>query len=127
MPDDDLAEAMTTFDRALVQRDQSIAAERLHDDFELVLVHPSPAAMPRRRWLALLPDYLIHDWRVEEQTIDVDGDCAGVHQRVAMKATVLGEDRSGIFVITDIWRRDRNGWRLWRRFSTPLTAGEMPD
>lgn len=38
----------------------------------------------------------------------------------------MGEDRSGIFVITDIWRRDPDGWHLWRRFSTPMTAGAMP-
>jgi hypothetical protein len=43
-----------------------------------------------------------------------------------MHSTVLGEDRSGTFVITDVCRRRRSEWRLWRRHSTPLAAGRMP-
>ena len=39
---------------------------------------------------------------------------------------LLGQDRSGTFVITDTWRRRADGWRLWRRHSTPMTAGPMP-
>jgi hypothetical protein len=124
---DDLAAAMARFDHALQERDTGLAAECLHEDFALMLVHPAPATMPRHRWIELLPDYVVHDWQVEEQTTEVDGDCAAVHQRVAMKATVLGEDRSGIFVITDVWRRGADGWRVWRRFSTPTTAGAMPE
>jgi hypothetical protein len=42
-----------------------------------------------------------------------------------MKATVLGEDRSGLFVISDVWRRGEQGWRVWRRHSTPLSAGAL--
>lgn len=118
---------MAVFLRALKERDTGLAVETLREDFALVLVQPTPATMPRSRWLELLPDYVVHDWQVEEHTIEVDGDCAAVHQRVAMKATVAGADRSGTFVITDIWRRGEDGWRLWRRFSTPMTAGAMPE
>lgn len=43
-------------------------------------------------------------------------------------ATVLGVDRSGRFVISDCWRRGADGkWRVWRRHSTPLSAGVMPE
>ena len=126
MRDDDLSEAMARFERAVNERDAGLADQCLRDDFALVLVQPTPATMPRARWIELLPDYVVHDWQVEEHTTDVDGDCAAVHQRVAMQATVAGEDRSGTFVVTDVWRRGPDGWRLWRRFSTPLTAGPMP-
>jgi hypothetical protein len=43
-----------------------------------------------------------------------------------MSATVLGEDRSGTFIITDVWRHRSDGWRVWRRHSTPMFAGDMP-
>jgi hypothetical protein len=43
-----------------------------------------------------------------------------------MNATVLGVDRSGLFVLSDIWLRGDDGWRIWRRHSTPLAAGVMP-
>jgi len=121
-----MLDAMKKFDRACRESDTSLAAEAVHDDFALVLVQPTPAVVPRDRWMEMLPEYLIHEWIVEETRTDVDRECATVHQRVAMKATVMGEDRSGIFVITDVWRDGLHGWRLWRRFSTPMTAGEIP-
>ena len=43
-----------------------------------------------------------------------------------MIATVLGQDRSGVFVMSDIWRHGPDGWRVWRRHSTPFAAGRMP-
>ena len=45
---------------------------------------------------------------------------------IDMRATVLGQDRSGTFVITDIWRLGEPGWQVWRRHSSPLTAGDLP-
>jgi ketosteroid isomerase-like protein len=63
---------------------------------------------------------------VEASTIDEDGDLAVVLHRDRMEATVLGQPRNGTFVITDVWRRRADGWRLWRRHSTPLSAGPMP-
>ena len=82
--------------------------------------------MPRDRWLAILPDYVLHVYDIEEQVVDVGGDCASVLHRVRMEATVLGEERNGLFVISDVWRRGAGEWRVWRRHSTPLTAGAMP-
>ena len=82
--------------------------------------------MPRARWLEVLTDYVVHEYEVQEHVVDVDEDCAVVLQRVRMAATVLGEDRSGVFVISDVWRRRPAGWRIWRRHSTPLGAGALP-
>lgn len=82
--------------------------------------------VPRDQWLAMLPDYVVHSYRVEEQVADVDEDCATILLRVRMQATVMGQDRSGTFVLTDVWRRRADGWRIWRRHSTPLAAGVMP-
>jgi ketosteroid isomerase-like protein len=124
MTDQDLLDRIAEFEQVVSERDRAEVC--LHDEFALVLVHPSPATMPRDRWMEVLPDYVVHSWDVEERFIDVDGDCAAVFQRVNMQATVLGEDRSGTFVITDVWRREPDGWRLWRRHSTPLSAGPMP-
>ena len=114
---------------ALQARDRDASAAILHADYALELVQPAPAIMRRDRWLELLPDYVVHSWAVEEQQVAVDGDAATVLLRVLMEATVAGEDRSGPFVITDVWRRDPGDatWRVWRRHSTPLSAGRMPD
>ena len=82
--------------------------------------------MPRARWMAVLDDYVVHGWQTREQQLDVDGDVGTVLSLVQMEATVLGEDRSGLFVITDTWLRGDDGWRVWRRHSSPLSAGPMP-
>jgi len=37
---------------------------------------------------------------------------------------VLGNDRSGLFLLTDVWLLD-DDWRVWRRHSTAVTAGAL--
>lgn len=123
---DDLATAIRQFDQAIQHRDRSAAEHILDEDYALVLVQPTPAVMPRARWLQVLPDYVVDEYTVEEQQVDQLHDVAAVLTRVRMQATVLGQDRSGLFVITDIWRRHDDGWRVWRRHSSPLSAGSMP-
>ncbi len=122
----DLAAAMNSFDQAVQQRDHALAERVLHEDYALVLVHPRPAVMPRARWLAVLDDYVVDSYAIEEQRVDEHSDVAAVLSKVDMRATVLGEDRSGLFVISDVWRRGESGWQIWRRHSSPLTAGDLP-
>jgi ketosteroid isomerase-like protein len=113
---------------ALEARDVEACRAILAEEFALELVQPHAAAMCREDWLALLPQYVVHEWVCQERMISVDGDVATVLMRVAMKATVAGEDRSGLFILTDVWRRAADGtWCAWRRHSTPLSAGALPD
>ena len=122
-----LDDQMREFERCVIERDPIAAETVLDPDFALVLVHPVPAVMPRSRWLEVLTDYVVHEWTVAERHLDEDGNgCAALLQRVEMRATVLGEDRSGGMVISDFWRLRAGTWRIWRRHSTPLAAGPMP-
>lgn len=123
---DVLLNAISEFQRCISARDAQGAAHVIDDGYALVLAHPSKVVMARDRWLLMLPDYVIHRYDIEEQAVDIDDDCAAVLQRVRMEATVVGEDRSGLFVISDVWRQRDGQWRLWRRHSTPLHAGPMP-
>jgi hypothetical protein len=125
---DELLDQIAAFDRVVHDRDVDLAATVLDPDYALMLVVPVPAVMPRLAWLATLPDYVVHEYVVDEQTVDVDPvtGSAAVLSRVRMRATVLGADRSGDFVLTDVWLRRPEGWRVWRRHSTPVTAGAMP-
>jgi len=123
---DDLASAMECFQALVQERDRIAAEEILDGDFALVLVHPAAALMPRARWLQVLGDYVVHAYVVEEQFVDESEGLGTVLSRVRMQATVLGQDRSGLFVISDIWRRREDGWKIWRRHSSPLSVGELP-
>ena len=121
-----LEQRIETFFACIEQRDAAAADDVLDPDYELVIVHPAPAVMPRARWLEVLADYVVHSYEIQEQRLDVDGDCAVMLHRAAMTATVLGQERNGLFAVSDVWRRRDGVWRVWRRHSTPLSAGEMP-
>ena len=127
MSTSDLEHQMQEFERCVIERDRAAAEAVLDRDFALVLVHPESAVMPRNRWLEVLSEYVVHEWTVQDRRLDIDEDgCAALLQRVQVRATVLGEDRSGPFVISNLWRLRDGSWRIWRRHSTPLVAGPMP-
>ena len=108
--------------RAIEERDVQAAGRILDDDFSLVLVWPTVAVLGRSEWLRTLPDYLVHDYEIEDRIVDTTDDLALIVQRVRMTTSVAGVDREGTFVISDVWRRQNGTWRVWRRHSTPLSA-----
>ena len=127
MSEADVLARADAWQRAIEARDETAAEDLLHPGYALVLVRPVPVTMPRAEWLRLLPDYVVHGYDVLARAVDVDGDVAMVLHTANQNATVAGQDRSGLFAISDCWRRGEDGaWRVWRRHSTPLTAGEMP-
>jgi len=114
------------FRDALLARDTDAAEEILHDEYALVLVHPVPARMEKAQWLRTLPDYVVDSFVDRSSAWDVTGEVAVHLHLVEMTATVFGADRSGLFVISDTWLLTPVGWKVWKRHSTPFTAGEVP-
>jgi ketosteroid isomerase-like protein len=121
-----LQKARVAWQACIERRDVEGAASLLHRDYALILVIPERAIIPRERWLQVLPDYEVERHEVVDEVVDIVDDLAVVLQRVEMTATVLGEDRTGGFVITDVWRREASAWLVWRRHSTPMRAGSLP-
>jgi ketosteroid isomerase-like protein len=111
---------------ALRARDVDGVVTFMRDDYALELVYPVRARTDLATWLTNLPDYVVHSWDVQASIWDVSPDVAVHLHLVDMRATVFGADRSGQFVVTDTWLRDTDGWRVWRRHSTPMSAGPMP-
>ncbi|MCI0581643.1 MAG: nuclear transport factor 2 family protein [Chloroflexi bacterium] len=122
----ELIERWQAWQRSIERRDVEAARGFLADDYALELVQPARAVMPREAWLGMLPDYIVSGYQVEDQIIDVDGGLAVILHRAGIQATVYGADRSGTFVVTDVWRRRDGRWLVWRRHSTPLEAGALP-
>jgi len=112
--------------RAIEQRDVEAARGFLADEYALELVQPQRAVVPREEWLRTLPEYVVSAYAILDQIVDIDGDLGLILHRAEMTATVRGADRSGLFVVTDTWRRASGEWRVWRRHSTPISAGVMP-
>ncbi|MEO7722374.1 MAG: nuclear transport factor 2 family protein [Pseudolysinimonas sp.] len=125
MTNDGLLAQMAAYEQCVLDRDRQLAESVLHPDYALVTTNPALMVTPRTSWLALLPDYIVHSWAVEEHLLDVRGGTAVAFQRIDMKATVLGTDRSGLFLISDVWLLE-DDWRVWRRHSTAITAAALP-
>ena len=121
-----ILERADAWQSALEARDPEAAGEFLAADYALVVTVPEVAVFPRDAWLRLLPDYHVREYTIQHRDIDVRNGMAVVVQRVDMTAVVAGADRSGVFILVDVWIDDDGAWRVWRRHSTPLSAGAMP-
>lgn len=117
---------MENFERCVLERDVQLAETVLDADYALIPTNPTLQIVPRAMWLGMLPDYVVHSWAVEDKMLHVTGDRAASAQRIDMQATVLGVDRSGLFIVTDIWQCDEGDWHIWRRHSTALSPAPMP-
>ena len=124
--EDEILSRADAWQRAIEARDPVAAAEYLADDYALVVTNPEQAVMPREEWLRLLPDYDMRSYDIRHREVSVRAGVGVVVQRVAMTAVVAGADRSGTFILVDLWSEEEGGWRVWRRHSTPLSAGAAP-
>jgi hypothetical protein len=122
----EIAELTDRWQRAIEARDVEGAGQILAADYALVILQPQPAVVPRDEWLRMLPDYVVTGYSVEERIVQTGDDLCTVFQRVDQTALVQGVDRSGVFILVDVWLREGDAWRVWRRHSTPLSAGPAP-
>ena len=76
--------------------------------------------VPRERWLENLKFYKIHSHNIDDIKVNVYGNTAVALMLFAQKATVgrAQVDRSAQFLITDIWVKQNDGWRVAERHSS---------
>lgn len=74
--------------------------------------------LPREAWLETLKEYRTESFKVDDIKVHVYGTVAVVLMMHTQVATVRGQDRSGQFMITDIWHRQEEGWRVVERHSS---------
>jgi Domain of unknown function (DUF4440) len=122
----EIGELTDRWQLAIEARDPDAAAHFLAADYALVIIQPQPAVVPREEWLRMLPDYVVSGYSVEERVVSAGDELCTVFQRVDQTALVKGVERSGIFILVDVWVREAGTWRVWRRHSTPLSAGPAP-
>jgi ketosteroid isomerase-like protein len=79
--------------------------------------------VPLERYLGNTVRYQLREERWESSDVRILGDVAVVTSRYWQSAASGGRDRSGYFVLTDVWRRDQGEWRAAARWSTWL---DMP-
>ena len=72
----------------------------------------------REAWLGNLKSYVTESYSIDDMRVSVYGDTAVVLMLFTQKATVRGQDRSAQFVITDVWVKQKRGWRVAERHSS---------
>jgi hypothetical protein len=111
--------AIGALERAVLERDSTLAASVLDPGFSALQVEPEPSVVDRTDWLSALREDRVNTYEVLERFIHEDGDAAAVLQQVRLAASAGAQDRPGLEVVSDVWRLRADGWRLWRRHRTP--------
>lgn len=107
---------------AIAQRDAATAEQSLGAEYALYA--PGIGVMPRDRWLAALPQYVVHEYAFDDVVVHVyGGDAAVMRSRYRQRATVAGQDRSGTMLVTDVWVKRDGRWQVVARHTSWLDQG----
>jgi ketosteroid isomerase-like protein len=79
---------------------------------------PTIQIVPKQGWLTLLKDYVTESFTIDDIKVNVYDNTAIAMLIYTQKATVRGQDRSGQFVLTDIWYKGNKGWLIAERHSS---------
>jgi ketosteroid isomerase-like protein len=105
---------------AFQRKDMSALQDMMADGYALVIaVENLPLqVVGRNAWLAALDDYQISEASVEHIHVRIY-DCVAVAVMLWRQvATLHGEDRSGLMMLTDIWVEVSGEWKLAERHSS---------
>ena len=71
----------------------------------------------RQEWLDSIADYQFSQLQLLETNVTSFGDVAVVHARIRQDATLAGQVRVGVFLITDVWVKRDGRWQVVSRTS----------
>jgi ketosteroid isomerase-like protein len=113
--------------RAWIANDRAVLERTLAPEFALVVSARPEARVDRAAWLRTAGgDYTCESFRYDAMQVRDFGDVIAVSSLATQRATAFGEDRSGTFFLTDIWRPGVDGaWQVIARYSShaePATA-----
>ena len=74
--------------------------------------------MPKEQWLANVPNYICEEFQYRQQEVRDYGNTAIVQSLTSQKANFNGQDRSGDFLITDVWVKHTDGWKVVHRHTS---------
>ena len=105
---------------AFQRKDVAALQKMMADGYSLVIaVEGLPLqVVPRNAWLEALADYSITETSVDHIHVRMYGDVAVAVMLWRQTATLHGEDRTAVFMLTDIWVDVDGEWRLAERHSS---------
>lgn len=105
---------------AFQRKDVAALQKMMADGYALVIaVESLPLqVVPRNAWLEALADYNITEASVDHIHVRMYGNVAVAVMLWRQTATLHGEDRTAVFMLTDIWVYVGGEWRLAERHSS---------
>ena len=85
---------------------------------EYMLQAPGIGRMPPDQWMAAVSVYDIQSFEFDAVQVHIYGDTAVMRSRYTQKATYQGRDRSGQFLVTDVWIRRDGRWQVVTRHTS---------
>lgn len=105
---------------AFQRKDVAALQKLMADGYSLIIaVESLPLqVVPRNAWLEALADYNITEASVDHIHVRMYDDVAVAVMLWRQTATLHGEDRTAVFMLTDIWVNVEGEWRLAERHSS---------
>lgn len=117
-----LARLEAEFMEAVKRRDVAYLDRMLGENFVLTTGRTGAEVRCRQEWLEVTREsYRIESFEFEWLRVEVYGDAAVVRSRYRQKAKMGGVDRTGSYLMTDVWVRQQEGWLLVTRHISPLS------
>jgi ketosteroid isomerase-like protein len=112
---------------AWMANDRATLERLLAPDFALVVSARPEARVDRAAWLRTAgTEYTCEAFAYDGMQVRDFGDVVLVSSLATQRATAFGQDRSGTFFLTDVWRIAADGaWQVIARYSShaePATA-----
>ena len=115
MDHDDPAGREQAWLAAILAKDLGLLDSFLAEEF--VYTASSHGRRNRQEWLDSIADYRFRELQLLDTTVASYGEVAVVHARIRQDATLAGQVRVGVFLITDVWVMRAGRWQVVSRTS----------
>jgi ketosteroid isomerase-like protein len=124
---DELARLENALAQAVQERDMAFLEAHIGPEFTLTTGRPGAEVRSRSEWLQLTRDeYVVESFEFDDLIVQDYGDAAVVRSRYRQTGSMGGADRTGAYLMTDVWVRRDDRWQLVARHITPL-APDRPN
>ena len=113
---EELKELSVAWMQAWKDNDIAFLENVLAPDFRLIT--SELWIMPREKWLSNIPNYICEEFEFKEMEVREYGNTAIVQSFYFQKANFNGRDRSGDFLITDVWVKHTDEWKVVHRHTS---------
>jgi ketosteroid isomerase-like protein len=118
---DDLIRLANELAQAVQSRDMEFLEAHLGEEFTLTTGRPGAEVRSRSEWLAVTRDeYIVDSFEFDDLTVQDYGDVALVRSRYSQMGSMGEQNRTGSYLMSDVWVRRDGRWQLVARHITPL-------